>query len=127
MTAPSRAGARNVEAYLAALPDDQRSALEGIRKIIRAAAPEAEECISYQVPAFRLNGMLVGYGARAGHCALYLMSSTTVAAHAGELEGYDTSKGTIRFEPDSPPPAALVRRIVRTRIAENRERSRGRR
>ena len=127
MTPTSRAGARNVEAYLAALPDDQRSALEDLREIIRAAAPEAEERISYQVPAFRLNGMLVGYGASAGHCALYLMSSTTVAAHAGELEGYDTSKGTIRFQPDSPLPAALVRKLVRTRIAENRERSRGRR
>ena len=113
---------RTIDEYLAALSEDKRAALEKLRKTIRAAAPKAEECISYQIPAFRLNGMLVGFGATAKHCAFYLMSSTTVEAHKDELEGYDTSKGTIRFQADHPLPAALVRKLVKARIAENRRR-----
>lgn len=110
---------RTIDEYLAALSDDKRAALETLRKTIKAAAPGAEECISYQIAAFRLNGMLVGFGATAKHCAFYLMSSTTVEAHKDELEGYDTSKGTIRFRPDAPLPAALVRKLVKARVAEN--------
>ena len=72
---------RTVDEYLAALGDDQRAALEKLRKVIRAAAPQAEECISYGLPAFRQNGPLVALGATANHCAFYLMSGTTVAAH----------------------------------------------
>jgi uncharacterized protein YdhG (YjbR/CyaY superfamily) len=115
------AGARpgTIDEYLARLRADQRAALAKLRKAIRAAAPEAEECISYRIPAFRLNGMLVGFGATGKHCAFYPMSSTTVAAHRNELAGYDTSKGTIRFQPDKPLPAALVRKLVKARIAEN--------
>ena len=108
-----------IDEYLARLKDDQRKALAQLRQRIRRAAPKAEECISYQLPAFRLNGMLVGFGASAKHCSFYLMSSTTVEAFADELAGYDTSKGTIRFTVDDPLPAALVRRLVRARIAEN--------
>jgi uncharacterized protein YdhG (YjbR/CyaY superfamily) len=108
-----------IDEYLAALPDGQRAALENLRKIIEAAAPGAEECISYQLPAFRLNGMLVGFGATANHCAFYLMSSSTVDAHKDDLKGYDTSKGTIRFQADKPLPAPLVRKLVKARIAEN--------
>jgi uncharacterized protein YdhG (YjbR/CyaY superfamily) len=115
----SKRKAGTIDEYLANLSSDQRAALEKIRKAIRAAAPQAEECISYQIPAFRLNGMLVGFGATASHCAFYPMSSTTVAAHKDELKGYDTSKGTIRFQPDKPLSAALVRKLVKTRIAEN--------
>jgi uncharacterized protein YdhG (YjbR/CyaY superfamily) len=63
--------------------------------------------------------MLVGFGATAKHCAFYLMSSTTVEAHKDELKDYDTSKGTIRFQVDNPLPAALVRMLVKARIAEN--------
>jgi uncharacterized protein YdhG (YjbR/CyaY superfamily) len=112
---------KTIDEYLARLNDDQRAALQKLRKTIRAAAPKAEECISYQIAAFRLNGMLVGFGATRKHCAFYLMSASTVAAHANELEGYDTSKGTIRFQPDNPLPAALVRKLVKARIAENAE------
>jgi uncharacterized protein YdhG (YjbR/CyaY superfamily) len=110
-----------IDEYLAALSDDKRAALEKLRKTIKAAAPKAEECISYQLPAFRLNGMLVAFGATANHCAFYPMSATTVEAHKHELKGYDTSKGTIRFQPDKPLPAALVRKLVKARIAENRD------
>ena len=110
---------KTIDEYLAALSDDKRAALAKLRKVIRAAAPKAEECISYQIAAFRQNGMLVGFGATAKHCAFYLMSASTVAAHKDELEGYDTSKGTIRFQADKPLPAALVRKLVKARIAEN--------
>src|SRR2546423_883766 len=122
MAMPRRTRAKTIDEYLAALSDDKRSALERLRKTIRSAAPKAEECISYQLPAFRLNGMLVAFGASAKHCAFYLMSASTVAAHEKELSDYDTSKGTIRFQPDEPLPTALVRKLVKARIAENASR-----
>lgn len=114
---------KTIDEYLAALSADKRAALEKLRKTIRAAAPNAEECISYQLAAFRQNGMLVAFGASANHCAFYPMSATTIAAHKDELSDYDTSKGTIRFQPDKPLPAALVRKLVKARLAENLGRS----
>ena len=109
-----------IDEYLERVRADQRAPLERLRKLIRAAAPGAEECISYQLAAFRLAGrMLVAFGATPNHCAFFLMSSHTVPAHAQELEGYDTSKGTIRFRADEPLPAALVRKLVKARLAEN--------
>ena len=113
-----KTGARTIDEYLAALSNDKRAALEKLRKTIRAAAPKAEECISYQIAAYRQDGMLVGFGATGNHCAFYLMSSSIVEAHKEELKDYDTSKGTIRFQPDNPLPAALVRKLVKSRIAE---------
>ncbi|HEV3438666.1 MAG TPA: DUF1801 domain-containing protein [Gemmata sp.] len=110
---------KTIDEYLAALSDDKRAALEKLRKTIKAAAPGAEECISYQLAAFRQNGMLVAFGATANHCAFYLMSSSTVEAHQDDLKDYDTSKGTIRFQADKPLPVALVRKLVKARIAEN--------
>lgn len=111
---------RNIDEYLADLGEEQRAALEKLRKTIRAAAPGAEECISYRLPAFRLGGKaLVAFGATTRHCAFYLMSGSTVEAHQEELAGYDTSKGTIRFRADEPLPVALVRKLVKARIAEN--------
>jgi uncharacterized protein YdhG (YjbR/CyaY superfamily) len=111
---------KTIDEYLAGVSDDQRAALEKLRKTIKAAAPKAEECISYQILAFRHNGMLVGFGATRNHCAFYLMSAATVADHKDDLAGYDTSKGTIRFQPENPLPASLVRKLVKARIAENR-------
>lgn len=108
--------------YLAALPDGQRAALEALRRTIRAAAPEAEECISYSLPAFRQDGVLVAYGAAANHCAFYPMSGSLLEGFRDELGGYETSKGTIRFAPDRPLPEALVRRLVQARLAENERR-----
>jgi uncharacterized protein YdhG (YjbR/CyaY superfamily) len=116
-----------IDEYLAALSADKRAALEKLRKTIRTAAPEAEECISYQLAAFRLDGRpLVAFGAGANHCAFYPMSANTVAAHKNELKNYDTSKGTVRFPVDKPLPAALVRKLVKARIAENKARQGGR-
>ncbi len=124
MAAKAKTKIKTIDEYLAALSDDQRAALEQLRKTIRAAAPKAEECISYQLPAFRQDGMLVAFGATADHCAFYLMSSTTVEAYQDELKGYATSKGTIRFQADKPLPVALVRKLVKARIAENGRRRR---
>ncbi len=105
------------EDYLAAVTEDKRAALQKLRKAIKTAAPKAEECISYQLPAFRLNGrFLVAYGAATNHCAFY--PGSTVKALKEELKGYDTSKGTIRFPASKPLPAALVRKLVRLRIEE---------
>jgi uncharacterized protein YdhG (YjbR/CyaY superfamily) len=111
---------RTIDEYLAPLTADKRAALEKLRTTIKAAAPKAEEGIGYGLAAFRLDGKpLVAFGATAGHCAFYPMSSSTVEAHQDELQKFDTSKGTIRFQPDKPLPAALVRKLVKARIAEN--------
>jgi len=108
-----------IDEYLARLPDDQRTALEKLRKAIKSAAPRAEECISYQLAAFRLDGMLVAFGATKNHCAFYPMSATTVAEFEDELKNFETSKGTIRFQPSKPLPVALVKKLVKARIDEN--------
>jgi len=112
-----KAKPKTIDEYLAALNNDKRAALERLRKTIRAAAPRAEECISYQLPAFRLDGKwLVWFGAAANHCAIY----GVVEAHKDERKDYDTSgKGTIRFQADNPLPATLVRKLVKARIAKN--------
>jgi uncharacterized protein YdhG (YjbR/CyaY superfamily) len=116
---------KTIDEYLAAVSDDKRAALEKLRKAIRSAAPKAEECISYGLAAFRLNGkLLVGLGATANHCAFYPMSSSTVEAHKDDLQDYDTSKGTIRFQADEPLPIALAKKLVKARIAENVGRNR---
>lgn len=118
---------RNIDEYLAALSPDKRAALEKLRQAIKAAAPKAEECISYQIPAFRLNGrLLVAFGAATKHCAFY-PGSLPVETHNDELKAYDTSKGTIRFPAESPLPATLVRKLVKTRIAETPASSPGQR
>lgn len=110
-----------VDDYLARLPGDQRSALESLRKVLKSAAPGAEERIRYGICVLHLGRMLVGFGARRGHCAFYLLSNRTVADHAEALEAYDTSAGTVRFQPSAPLPASLVRRLVKARLAENDE------
>ena len=103
----ARPPARTIDEYLAGLSDDKRAALERMRMTIRAAAPTAEECISYQLPAFRLGGNpLVAFGATARHCAFYPMSGTIVDAHREELKDFEASKGTIRFQVAHPLPAA---------------------
>jgi uncharacterized protein YdhG (YjbR/CyaY superfamily) len=109
----------NIEEYLERLRDDQQVALQRVRDIIRKAAPQAEECISYGIAAFRQSGMLVGLGASAKHCALYVFSGTSLDAFSKDLETFETSKGTIRFTPDRPLPAALIKRIVQARLKEN--------
>jgi len=107
-----------IDDYLAALEPAKRAALEKLRRDIRAAAPRAEEGISYQLPAFKLAGrLLVCFGAAAKHCAFY-PGAFPVEALGDALAGYATSKGTIRFPPERPLPTALVRKIVKLRIAQ---------
>jgi uncharacterized protein YdhG (YjbR/CyaY superfamily) len=107
-----------IDEYLVPSSSEQRAALEKLRRAIQAAAPGAQECISYGIPAFRLGGkLLVAFGAAAKHCAFY-PGSHPVEVHKDELEAYGTGKGTIRFQASSPLPAALVRKLVKTRIAE---------
>ncbi len=109
---------KTIDGYLATLSKTQRVALERLRKAIRAAAPDAEECISYQLPAFRLKGkFLVAFGAASNHCAFY-PGSSPIAEHRTELASFDISKGTIRFQPQAPLPVSLIRKIVKSRIAE---------
>jgi uncharacterized protein YdhG (YjbR/CyaY superfamily) len=112
----ARAKPRTVPAYLSRLPADQRAALERVRKILHAAVPGAEECISYGVPAFRLDGkVLVWFAAASRHCSFF--PGAVVADFARELKDFSTSKGTVRFQPDRPLPATLVRNLVKARIA----------
>jgi len=109
---------RSIDEYLAPVTPEKRAALEKLRKDIRAAAPEAEECISYQIPSFRLDGkFLVAFAAAKNHCAFH-PGAHPLQVHKDELEDYKTSKGSIRFSPDKPLPARLVRKLVKTRIAE---------
>src|SRR5262245_34951840 len=115
-----------IDEYLAPLSADKRAALQKLRKTVKAAAPQAEEYIGYGLAAFRLDGRpLVAFGAAANHCAFYPMSGSTVEALRDELKGYETSKGTIRFSANKPLPAALVRKLIKARIAENAGRPAG--
>ncbi len=109
----------DVDAYLAALPADKQAALQKLRKQIHAAAPGAVETMSYGVPTFKLHGkMLVSIGAAKKHCALYGGIGEVVAAYAAALKDYSLSKGTIRFTPEKPIPAALVENLIKARVAQ---------
>ncbi len=111
----------SVAAYLARLRPSHRAALKRLRQAIRAAAPKAEECISYGIPSYKVNGrMLVSFGDATNHCAFY-PGAWPLQAHAAEVAGYALSTGTIRFPPERPLPATLVRRLVRTRLAQRAE------
>jgi uncharacterized protein YdhG (YjbR/CyaY superfamily) len=104
--------------YLVAVSADKRAALQKLRRAIRAAAPKAEECISYQILAFRLHGkMLVAFGAAVNHCAFY-PGAYQVRVCRKEPKKCDTSKGTVRFDEKNPLPGSLVRKLVKARIAE---------
>ena len=114
--------AKDVNAYLASVPEEARAALLKLRKTIKAAAPQATEIISYQIPAYKHHGLLVGFAALKDHCTFHVMSVNVTRAHAAELKNYKTGKASIRFPANKPLPAALVKRLIKARIAENESR-----
>jgi uncharacterized protein YdhG (YjbR/CyaY superfamily) len=115
---------KSVGAYLKSLPADQRAAVQQLRETIAAAAPEAEEGVTYSMPGFLLDGHgFVAYAAFKDHYSLFPMSSRAVDVHRDELGERVTGKGTIRFEYGRPLPKALVKKVVRTRLAEAAARS----
>lgn len=114
--------ARNVDEYLAGVPKEARTTLDKLRRTIKAAAPMASEGISYQMPMYKHHGMVVGFAAFKNHCSIF-PGAAVMDAYKEELKPYDTSKGTIRFPANKPPPAALVKKLVRARIAENEARA----
>lgn len=115
MTTPA-----SVEEYMAGIPRASRTVLETLRTTIKAAAPEAAETISYQMPAFKLDGrFLVSYAAFKRHCSLFPASEKVVEACGEELEPHLFGKGTIRFPLDEPLPVALVEKIIKVRLEEH--------
>jgi uncharacterized protein YdhG (YjbR/CyaY superfamily) len=109
-----------VHEYIHNLPEPARSSLRKIRAIIRSVVPpETTETISYGIPTFKYKGALFGYAAFSKHCSLFPMGSSVITALKDDLKGFETSKGTIRFPVDKPPPATLVKKLVRARIAQN--------
>jgi len=119
-SAQQHSGSGDVDRYLAKVPHPARTTLQKIRAVIRLAAPrEATEAISYGIPAFKYNGMLVAYAAFAHHCSFFPASGDLLKEFAADLKGYPCSKGTIRFAVDKPLPAALVKKLVKARVAKN--------
>jgi uncharacterized protein YdhG (YjbR/CyaY superfamily) len=121
-TGAKSAPARDVDEYLAGVPKEARATLVKLRKTIKAAAPMASESISYQMPMYKHHGMVIGFAAFKDHCSLF-PGAAVMDAHKEELKRYDTSKGTIRFPANKPLPAALVKKLVKARIAENEARA----
>ena len=113
--------AKSVDEYLARVPEPARSTLQHIRAVIRSVVPaEATEVISYGIPMFKYNGMLVGYAAFKNHCSLFPTGSSVLDQFEKELRGYRTSKGTIQFPPDRALPDRLVIQPRRTMMASVR-------
>jgi uncharacterized protein YdhG (YjbR/CyaY superfamily) len=116
--------ARDIDEYLAGVPENQRAALEKLRKTIKAAAPRATEAISYRIPTFKHQGHLVAFAAFKNHCSFFVMSPSVIKAHKDDLKPYQTAPGTVRFPVDKPLPVALVRKLVKARIEENEGKNR---
>jgi len=115
---------KNVDEYLARVPEPARSTLNKMRAAIRSAVPpEATETISYRIPAFKYKGVLVWFAAFSDHCSLFPTASI-VEAFKNELKGFSTSKGTIHFPTDKPLPTALVKKMVKARVAQNENKTR---
>jgi uncharacterized protein YdhG (YjbR/CyaY superfamily) len=111
----------NIDDYLATVSPDRRAALEKLRKTILSILPDAEECISYSMPAFRHGGRVVaGFLATSKGCSYFPFSGTTLATVAADVKAYDQTKSALHFDPKRPLPVALVRKLVKARVAEDR-------
>jgi uncharacterized protein YdhG (YjbR/CyaY superfamily) len=111
--------AKPVDDYLSRVPKEFRAALNSLRATIAAAAPDATETISYQMPAFRYRGRsLVGFAAFKDHCSFFPMSTKVLDKYSEELGSFRTSKGTVQFTPETPLPGFLVKKIVKARMRE---------
>jgi uncharacterized protein YdhG (YjbR/CyaY superfamily) len=111
--------AATIDGYLATVTGKRRAALDALRRTIRSAVPDAEECISYGMPAFRLGGKVVGgFAVTANGCSYYPFSGHTLDALQSDLAGYSRTKSALHFGPERPLPASLVRKLLRTRMAE---------
>lgn len=111
-----------IDEYLAKVKADRRATLEKLRRTVRAIVPKAEECISYGIPAFRLDGKVIaGFAATAKGCSYFPFSGSTLHTLAAALADYDTTKSSLHFPAGKPLPATLVRRLIKTRIAETRD------
>jgi uncharacterized protein YdhG (YjbR/CyaY superfamily) len=123
--AKASGGPKNVDEYLAGVPEPARSTLEKIRAAIRSAAPpEATETISYRIPAFKYKGVLVWFAAFSDHCSLF-PTAAVIETFKNELKSFSTSKGTIHFPTDKPLPVALVKKMVKARVAQIENKKRG--
>jgi uncharacterized protein YdhG (YjbR/CyaY superfamily) len=111
---------KSVDDYIQAVPEPARGTLKKIRATIRSVVPpETTETISYQIPMFNYKGALFGYAAFSNHCSLFPMGSSVIQTFKDDLKNFETSKGTIRFPVDKPPSAALIKKLVKARIAQN--------
>jgi uncharacterized protein YdhG (YjbR/CyaY superfamily) len=115
----SKAPPKDVDEYLAGVPEPARTTLTRIRAVIRSAVPpEATEAISYRIPTFKYKGSLIAFAAFSKHCSLFPMSYAVIAAFKKDLKAFQISKGTIRFPLDKPLPATILKKMVKARIAE---------
>ncbi len=123
-TAKASGAPKSVDEYLARVPQPARSTLHKMRATIRSVVPsEATETISYGMPAFRHNGVLVWFAAFSNHCSLFPTASV-IEEFQSELKGYSTSKGTIHFPTDKPLPTTLIKKLVKARVAQNEAKKR---
>ena len=115
---------KTVDEYLAGVPEPARNALNKIRAAIRSALPpQATETISYRIPAFSYNGVLVWFAAFSNHCSLF-PTAAVIEAFKKELKGFSTSKGTVHFPMDKPLPIALIKKLVKARVAQKESKKR---
>ena len=110
---------KNIDEYIALQPEKVRALLEKLRQTIKAAAPDAEEVISYKMPAFRYHGILVYFAAFKNHYSLFPANSSLITDMKDELKKYNTSKGTLQFKFEEPLPVALIKKIVKERVKQN--------
>jgi uncharacterized protein YdhG (YjbR/CyaY superfamily) len=119
----SKIAPSKVDGYMATFPKEVQQLIEGVRNAIKEAAPDAEELISYGMPAYRQNGILIYFAAYKNHIGLYALPSGHQAFKT-ELSVYKTGKGSVQFPLDKPLPLSLIKKIVRFRVKENMERVR---